>query len=252
MHKMDVDDRPMKAVATLGCDVAIRALSTMSELAACVEMQRTVWGWADLDVMPVRLFVLMQHAGGVVLGAYRDRTLVGFVNCVPGIHEGRAFWHSHMLAVLPAYRDRGIGTALKLAQREHARCQRVGSIQWVFDPLEAKNAYLNIAKLGAVIRRYSVDHYGASTSRLHAGVESDRVIAEWRVDGAPVACRPGETRTLALPANVQAMRRVDLEAVKALQRTVRGQFLLNISEGFVVVGCRRHLHDIEYVFQRER
>jgi predicted GNAT superfamily acetyltransferase len=241
----------MTVGAVTTCEVAIRPLASMRELNDCVEMQRSVWGWSDVDLMPLRCFVLMQHAGGLVLGAHADDRLVGFVNCVPGIDNGQCFWHSHMLAVLPAYRDRGIGTALKLAQREHARLRYISSIQWVFDPLAAKNAYLNIAKLGAVIRRYSINHYGASTSSLHTGLESDRLVAEWRVDGRSVTCCPLETRTLAIPADVQTMKHTDLDAARALQRRVREEFLRNFADGFIATQCRRCRGGIEYVFQRE-
>jgi predicted GNAT superfamily acetyltransferase len=250
--KRTIDFEIASAPAADRSRVDIRPLTHLEELAACVEMQRAVWGWADIDIMPVRLFVLMQHAGGIALGAYREAAFVGFVNCVAGVREGRAFWHSHMLAVHPAYRDLGIGTALKLAQRDHARRHRVGWIEWVFDPLEAKNAYLNVAKLGAVIRRYSIDHYGASTSRLHAGLESDRVVAEWQVDAPRASVRGRETRTLPVPADVQALRRTDLGRARALQLAVREEFLLNLSQGFVVVGCERRREGVEYVFCRER
>jgi predicted GNAT superfamily acetyltransferase len=247
-HASPLANQSMSPFVVSGCDITIRPLTTLDELAACVDVQRSVWGWADVDLMPLRLFVLMQHVGGVVLGAYHDDRLVGFVNCVPGLHDGRPFWHSHMMGVLPPYQNRGIGTALKLAQKRHALDRGITSIQWVFDPLEAKNAYLNIAKLGAVVRRYSINHYGASTSPLHAGLDSDRLVAEWRLDAPPIVVRPWDHRTVFVPDNVQAMRRLDPPAVKRLQLAVREQFLRNLSQRLIAAGCERHPHGSTYVF----
>lgn len=230
--------------------VDIRPLTTINEFAGCVELQRAVWGWADIDIMPVRLFVLMQHVGGLVLGAYEAEQLVGFINCVPGTQDGNTYWHSHMMGVLPRHQNRGIGTALKLAQRNHAVRLGVRSIQWVFDPLQAKNAYLNIAKLGAIVRRYSIDHYGASTSPLHAGLASDRLVAEWWL--GPSRMRFGtETRTVAVPADVQTLKRTDPSAMRTLQLSVRERFQRHLADGFLAVGCERHRDRSEYIFRRQ-
>ena len=230
-------------------DVEIRCLATVDEFARCVELQRAIWQWADIDLMPVRLFVLVQHVGGLVLGAHDADDLVGFVSCIPGVHEGSAYWHSHMMGVLPAYENRGIGTALKLAQRQHALRRQVSSIQWVFDPLVAKNAYLNIAKLGAIVRRYSINHYGASTSPLHAGIDSDRLVAEWRLDCLRTRF-DGETRTIAVPADIRELKRADVRAVRSIQLSVRERFLRHLADGFVVVGCERHPDHSQYIFRR--
>lgn len=253
-HAIDLENGQSASRTVQPCGVTIRRLTTIDEFAACVDVQRAVWGWADLELTPVRLFVLMQHVGGIVLGAHRGDELVGFVNCTPGIDRGTPFWHSHLMGVLPAYRDQGIGTALKLAQRDHAVRHGIGSIQWVFDPLEAKNAYLNIAKLGAIVRRYSVNHYGASSSRLQAGLDSDRVVAEWRLgaaDGPAQRRDSGLIRRVRVPADAQTLRRVDLPAARDLQLRLRGQFLRNLSDGFIVVGCERDGEWSEYVFHRE-
>jgi predicted GNAT superfamily acetyltransferase len=250
-HSIGLESAPV-SVAQPPRGISIRLLTTIEEFAACVDMQRRVWGYADIDLTPVRLLILMHHLGGVVLGAHEGDTLVGFVNCVPGIDRGHAFWHSHMMAVHPDRRNRGIGTALKLAQRDQAVRHGIGSIQWVFDPLEAKNAYLNIAKLGAIVRRYSVDHYGVSTSSLHKGLDSDRLVAEWRVSAAATARpRGGPARRVAVPADVQALRRTDLASARHLQLNLRAQFQRNLADGFIVVGCERHAEWSDYVFERE-
>ncbi len=230
--------------------MAIRPLTSIDEFATCVEVQRAVWGWADIDIMPVRLFVLMQHVGGLVLGAYGAGELIGFVNCVPGVDRGNTYWHSHMMGVLPAYQDRGIGTALKLAQRQHALARGVSAIHWVFDPLQAKNAYLNIAKLGAIVRRYSVNHYGASSSPLQAAADSDRLVAEWWL--APFRARFGpETRTIDVPGDIRTLKVVDASAIRPIQLAVREAFLKHLAAGFVVTGFERRGSCGVYILRRQ-
>jgi predicted GNAT superfamily acetyltransferase len=243
--------RSVETLVAPAPDLAIRPLTLLDEFAACVAIQRTVWGWADVDLMPVRLFVLMQHVGGVVLGAYHGDDLVGFVNCVPGTHDGEPFWHSHMMGVLPAYQNRGIGTALKIAQKAEALERGVVSIQWVFDPLDTKNAYLNIGKLGAMVRRYSVNHYGASSSPLHAGLDSDRLVAEWRLDVPPIDAGIRVVRAVVVPDEVRTLRRTDPAAVRRIQLAIREQFLRNLSDGLIVVACERLPHGSEYGFGRD-
>ena len=105
--------------------------------------------------------------------------LIGYALAIPGLRDGRPYFHSHMLAVAPEYRNRGVGKMLKLAQREDALARGIELIEWTFDPLEIKNAFFNIEKLGAIVRRYTPDFYGASTSPLHGNLPTDRLHAEW-------------------------------------------------------------------------
>jgi predicted GNAT superfamily acetyltransferase len=118
----------------------------------------------------------------------------------------------------------------------------------VFDPLDAKNAYLNIGKLGAIVRRYSVNHYGASSSPLHAGLDSDRLVAEWRLDVPPVDGGIHVVRSVVVPNEVRTLRRTDPPAVRRIQLAIREQFLRNLSDGLVVVACERLPHGCEYGF----
>jgi predicted GNAT superfamily acetyltransferase len=105
--------------------------------------------------------------------------MVGFAMALPGYREGKSYLHSHMLAVLPEYRNAGLGRRLKLAQRDDALARGFDLMEWTFDPLEIKNAYLNIVRLGAISRRYIKDFYGPSTSALQGGLPTDRLVAEW-------------------------------------------------------------------------
>jgi predicted GNAT superfamily acetyltransferase len=125
------------------------------------------------------MFLLASRIGGQVLGAFAGETLAGFAMALPGYRGGHAYLHSHMVGVLPEHRNRGIARLLKLAQRDDALARGIELMEWTFDPLEIKNAHLNIARLGAIVRRYQRDFYGPSSSPLQGGLPTDRVYAEW-------------------------------------------------------------------------
>ena len=132
-------------------------------------------------MIPRRMFLLASRIGGQVMGAFVGDSpdAVGFAMALPGVRNGHPYLHSHMVGVLPEYRNLGIARALKLAQREDALARGFELMEWTFDPLEIKNAYLNIAKLGAIVRRYQHNFYGPSSSPLQGGLPTDRVYAEW-------------------------------------------------------------------------
>lgn len=157
----------------------IRSVVSFSDMDACVQLQQSVWQFSDRDTIPRRMFVVSRAVGGQVLGAWDGTQLAGFLLAVPGVRDGRPYLHSHMLAVLPEVRNCGVGKMLKLAQREDALARGIDRIEWTFDPMEVKNAYFNIEKLGAVVRRYTPDFYGSSTSPLHGALPTDRLHAEW-------------------------------------------------------------------------
>jgi predicted GNAT superfamily acetyltransferase len=138
-----------------------------------------VWGYSDGDLVPRRMFLLADRIGGQVLGAFDGEKMVGFAMALPGFRAGQPYLHSHMLAVLPEYRNLGLGRRLKLAQRDDAIARGFELMEWTFDPLEIKNAHLNIARLGAICRRYYPDFYGPSSSPLQGGLPTDRLYAEW-------------------------------------------------------------------------
>lgn len=176
-------------------EIRIESISSLDDLQGCVDLQIAVWGFSDGDVIPRRMFVVAQRIGGQVLGAFDGDALVGFAMGLPGYRDGVPYLHSHMLAVLPEYRNAGLGRRLKLAQREAALAQGFELMEWTFDPLEIKNAHLNLGRLGAIARRYQPDFYGPSSSPLQGGLPTDRLCAEWwlrsewvskRLDGGPV------------------------------------------------------------------
>jgi len=172
-------------------DLTIRKCEALAEMRACFALQKEVWKFADADLVPVRMFVVAAKIGGQVIGAFVNRDherddetdgekeLIGFALAIPGMRNGHCYLHSHMLAVRQQYRNLGLGRRIKLHQREDALARGFELMEWTFDPLEIKNAYLNIEKLGAIARRYNVDQYGITSSPLQGGLPTDRLVAEW-------------------------------------------------------------------------
>jgi predicted GNAT superfamily acetyltransferase len=170
--------------------VTVRALNTAADYAACVKLQRDTWGARYEDCVPASLLKLAARTGGVAGGAFApDGSLVGFVYGLAGMRDGVAFHWSHMLAVAPAYRNSGLGARLKEYQQATLRGSGVEQIRWTFDPLVARNAHLNLNKLGARVVEYVPDMYGATGSELHA-FGTDRFVVAWQVDAEPPAARP--------------------------------------------------------------
>ena len=168
-------------------NIHIQPLTTLEQFERCIVLQIEVWGYSDGDVIPRRVFVVAQRIGGQVIGAFDGDTLVGFAMSLPGYRDGKPYLHSHMLAVLPPYRNAGIGRRLKLAQRDDAIARGFDLMEWTFDPLEIRNAHLNIARLGVIVRRYQPDFYGPSSSPLQGGLPTDRLYAEWWLRSGRVA-----------------------------------------------------------------
>jgi predicted GNAT superfamily acetyltransferase len=195
----------------------IRDLSTLEEFRRVVALEKAIWGYTDADdVVGVPILVVTVKRGGILLGAFDARgEMVGFVYSLPGLKQGRPMQWSHMLGVVPGVREAGLGTRLKLAQRERTLAMGLDLVEWTFDPLQAPNAHLNFAKLGVVVREYAVNVYGESTSPLHRGAPTDRFVAEWWVRRPEVEQRltagPAATprRRTAAPVPVNGTSRRD-------------------------------------------
>jgi predicted GNAT superfamily acetyltransferase len=167
--------------------IDIRQLHDIADFMGVVDLQKEIWGFDPIDLLPARFLVVIEKVGGHIFGAYDGARLVAFCFAVPGVKPGPApYLHSHMLGVLPGYRDSGIGRRLKLRQREEALARGIGLIEWTFDPLELKNAYFNFERLGAIARRYTENQYGLTASPLHGGLPTDRCTAEWHLDSPRV------------------------------------------------------------------
>jgi predicted GNAT superfamily acetyltransferase len=240
--------------------ISIRTCSGFEELQACVDLQIETWGVDPSDTTPRKSFLLAQKIGGQVIGAFDTEiagggaeSLVGFAFSLPGVKTGqgepRAYVHSHMLAVKEGYRNRGLGAELKREQRREALSRGIRLMEWTFDPLEIKNAFLNIHRLGAIVREYRPDFYGLSSSRLQGGLPTDRLLAEWRLDSPWVEgileSRPAtvhiiEERIL-VPASIYEWKASEAgrERALAVQMENRRKFQQAFSQGLAVVGFDR-------------
>lgn len=168
----------------------IRPFRTIEEFRECVALQEETWGHGFSERVAPAILKVAQILGGVSAGAYdEDGTLVGFVFGMTGVRDGQVVHWSDMLAVRRTARDTGLGTRLKAYQRETLLAQGTTRMFWTFDPLQSRNAYLNFAKLGIVVREYARDMYGQTDSPLHRGIGTDRLIALWLMDSERVARR---------------------------------------------------------------
>ncbi len=177
----------------------LRDLKTLEDCRAVVDLQVTVWGH-DMETVPAGVLLVSAKRGGILIGAEEDGRLAGFVWSMPGLRgEVRSHW-SHMLAVLPEFRGRGVGEALKLEQRLRALAQGTDLIEWTFNPLQAANAHLNFVRLGTTASEYLVNVYGSLSGPLHRGTPTDRLIAEWWIRHPRVESRlAARSATAALP-----------------------------------------------------
>ena len=248
--------------------IVIRSCLGFDELEACVQLELETWGYDPADVLPRKAFLLSQKIGGQVIGAFDTEilgtsaeggpeSLVGFALAWPGVRNSeqgpKAYLHSHMLAVREGYRNRGVGAQLKLEQRREALEREIRHMEWTFDPLEIKNAYLNIHKLGAISFRYEEDFYGVSSSRLQGGLPTDRLVAEWRLDsprverileGRRAATRFAQEKIeerIPVPASIHEWKASETERERALavQFENRRRFQQAFSQGLAVVGFTR-------------
>jgi predicted GNAT superfamily acetyltransferase len=206
----------------------VRALSGHAEFAEAVRLQKVIWGFPDLELLPVRFFVVASRIGGQTLGAFDGSRMAGFLLAIPGIKkDGIPYIHSHMLGVLSDYRDAGVGRMLKSAQREDALARGFPLIEWTFDPFDAKNAYFNLELLGAIVRTYVPNMYGLTASPLHAGLPTDRCVAEWWIAESP--------------SKAQVTARVSLphEKTRESQETLARELQRYFADGLAITGFER-------------
>jgi predicted GNAT superfamily acetyltransferase len=243
--------------------IEIRKLTELDEFRDAVQLQKVIWGFEDIDLLPLRFFVVASRVGGQVLGAYDGETMIGFCLGIPGVKPGgHAYLHSHMLGVLPEYHNLGIGRRLKLRQREDALARDIPLIEWTFDPLELKNAFFNIERLGAIVRRYSVNQYGDTSSPLHGGLPTDRCYAEWWIGSARVRDRlegggrvsdsqPTGPRHLciAYPADIARIRAEDNARARAIQLANAEKFQSAFARGLAVTGFERNDDEGVYLLE---
>jgi predicted GNAT superfamily acetyltransferase len=225
----------------------IRQLFQLTEFEDVVRLQKTIWGFEDVELLPVRFLVVVSRIGGHVFGAYDGAEMIAFCFAIPGIKPtGKSYLHSHMLGVMPPYRNTGIGRRLKLRQREDALARGIELIEWTFDPMELKNAFLNIEKLGAVVRRYHENQYGQTGSPLHGGLPTDRCYAEWWINsprvlrilsGEPHTTAPAER--IGYPADIAEIRRTNPSEARAIQKANGEKLRDAFNRGLAATGFER-------------
>ena len=226
----------------------LRTCHSVDDMRAALALQREVWNFSDEELVPVRIFVVGEKIGGHVLAAFDGDRMVGFAYGLPGFRNGYPYVHSHMLAVASSHRNSGIGRALKLFQREIVMKQGIDLIEWTFDPLEIKNAYLNIEKLGAIARRYTLNQYGITTSPLQAGLPTDRLYAEWWLNSNRVrsllekGSRPAikDEAHIEVPAEIYKWKAAKNPRAPQVQSRNREQFLKHFKNGLAVLGYERN------------
>ncbi len=169
----------------------IRPPLTPEEHAELMEVERRIWGGDYRDVVPYHVTIPLLDAGGVVWGIYEVGTgkPVGVLVMFLGVKDGKIYFHSHMLGFLSEYRGKGLGTAVKKLQREEALARGVDLIIWTYDPLLLSNAWINIVKMGVIVREYRPNYYGVGTFNYNRGVETDRFIVEWHLKSKRVVER---------------------------------------------------------------
>lgn len=174
-------------------EITFRRLASSADYEACVELQKATWG-PESETVPLSILKITQKAGGVSAGAFAaDGRLLGFVYGITGVRDGEIIHWSHMLGVAPEARDLGLGTRLKLYQRELLLPLGVQRVEWTYEPLEARNAHLNLNRLGAEVAEYVREMYeGEMGSELARGIGTDRFIVAWKIGGDRVARRLAE------------------------------------------------------------
>ncbi len=229
----------------------VRKCHGLEELRDCVALQKEVWNFSDADLVPLRMFVVADKIGGQAVAAFDEATgkMAGFALAIPGFRGGHSYLHSHMLAVRKQDQNSGLGRRIKLFQREDAMARGIDLLEWTFDPLEIKNAYLNIEKLGAITRRYSVNQYGFSSSPLQGGLPTDRLVAEWWVKSERVesllnsASKPKfeVLRAISVLASIYEWKvsETTRDRAREVQDKNREEFQQSFAEGLAVLSYQR-------------
>lgn len=206
----------------MSSEVVIEPVQDFPGYRACELLQKEVWGFQDISVVPDHLLHMLVQSGGLLLGAFDGigpgRTMLGFSLSVLGLWEGKRLrHHSLMTAVKPSYQNQGIGQKLKLAQREHVLKQGIDVITWTFDPLESRNTHFNLNKLGGIVRKYIPNYFGEEMrDALNRGLPSDRFLCEWYLNSPRVCSRIGGEK-------MRELRLSEVEVINRTQRLPSGQ-----------------------------
>lgn len=247
----------------------IRPLHGAADYDRCTVLEKRVWGYTDIEVVPTTMFVVAGETGGQIFGAFDPQAggeMVGFVFALPAFHGKQVYLHSHMTAVLPEYQNRGVGRQLKLYQRKEALRRGIRLVEWTFDPLEIRNAYFNLVRLGAIVRRFIPNCYGVTSSPLHGGMPTDRLLAEWWLDtrrvraalGGRASARPrgatpgklvGRMVAIFVPARINELKASAPDEALRIQAGIREEFQHWLARGYVASGLERTDEGANYLLE---
>jgi len=250
-------------------EILIRECTTIQEFDTCVDLQREAFGLPDIEITPRRHLIVSRQAGGWTLGAFVEERMVGFVHHLAAVRpDNEIFGYSHMMAVARAYQNKGVGARLKWAQRERALTEGRRYIKWTWDPMQARNAYFNLNRLGVVVDTYADNFYGVDYNadpqqaiENRPGLQSDRLFGNWYLTSSRVeslsraepADNLGETAaTIAIPADWSTVIRTDVKRARAEQERVRSEFKSAFNDGLICAGFKRGEERSYYLlFERE-
>jgi predicted GNAT superfamily acetyltransferase len=233
--------------------IELKKIKEIEELKKIPEIQKSAWGFSDLDIEPHHLMTRVQKYGGLILGLYFQGELAGFTYAIIGKWEGKYFIYSHQTAVRKEHQYRGFGFLLKKGQREEVLKMGYDLIKWNFDPLESMNAYFNFHRLGIISVEYERNIYGEGESGLHKGLPTDRLIATWNLNSDRVVQKmkkkddpilediPSKrlenfTQTysyIEMPKNIRSLKETNLNEAIEWRAKTRGLFESAFQEGYV-------------------
>lgn len=244
-------------------ETQIRECATITDLDACIKLQRAVFGFPDLEISPRRHLIVSRQAGGWTLGAFVGDRLVGFVHHLVAVQNGEVAGYSHMMAVAADYQNKGVGAQLKWAQRERALSEGRNFIKWTWEPMRARNAHFNLNRLGAIVEAYAENFYGtdyltgqAEPSETASGIDSDRLFASWHLGGdrvadlaqgrqpRPLGC---PAQTIAIPADWIGLLREDVCRARGELLRVREEFKEGLAAGLVCASFDRETAPPRYL-----
>lgn len=246
-------------------EIEIRQCMTIDEFESCVQLQREVFGGPDIEITPRRHLIMSRRAGGWTLGAFASGELIGFAHLMVAVRGGHEIiGYSHMMAVAEPYQNLGIGARLKWAQRERALREGREFITWTWHPMQARNAYFNLNRLGVTVRSYGVNFYGTDydgasveDATQSPGIDSDRLFAEWDLNSArvvalskaraPVEISAPPVRSIEIPPHWLALLKSDRARARRELERVREEFTSAFDARLVCAGFERDREHPRYL-----
>jgi predicted GNAT superfamily acetyltransferase len=262
--------------------VTVRELSNPEEFSEAEEVQKSAWGMSDIMVTPKEIMIAIQSNGGLVLGAFDHKKMVGMALTLVGYRHGKAFMYSHMTGVAKEYQSKGVGYLLKQRQKEISLERGFDLVAWTFDPIIARNAHFNLSKLGVICRNYKVNYYGPMNDAINFGWETDRVIAEWllkenlsevrsraaeKLNEAHLAIKTedanGQPRCLdwnidlstqttlvEIPRDIVSIKKTSSEEANRWRIAIREIFQAYFGSGFAAIDLVEHRDRLFYLIER--